>query len=513
MSAARVSAEADLFEAFLQSEQAKDLLRLSTAGSVDDGKSTLIGRLLYDSRGIYEDQLEAVTKASVGRNAGAIDFSLLTDGLRAEREQGITIDVAYRYFATPKRKFIIADTPGHEQYTRNMVTGASTAELAIVLVDARKGMLPQSRRHAYIASLLGLPHLVVAVNKMDLVGYDRAVFETIETDFRKFLEGSKVKSYFVPISALAGDNVVSPSSNMPWFTGPNLLEYLEQAPVGTQNRRAPFRFPVQRVVRPDQHFRGYAGTVASGEIQPGDPVVILPSGRRSKVESITTFDGDLDRAAERQAVTLSLADEVDISRGDTIAGVDDLPQQSNAIEATLVWLNQSPAQLGARYRIKSATRQGTCHLNSIEHRININTLAHEGARSLEMNEIAVVHIETARPMVFDSYESNRTTGSFILIDPATNATVAAGLILRSYDDGRSGRIAQFDWRLQDGSLVLSLRNSPEGFTLAPEADLLGGLEPTAVEDVEAADALQQLLRRLRISVPDRPSSEEGDYTI
>lgn len=506
-------AEADLFESFLEAEKAKDLLRLSTAGSVDDGKSTLIGRLLYDSRGIYEDQLEAVTKASVGRNAGTIDFSLLTDGLRAEREQGITIDVAYRYFATPKRKFIIADTPGHEQYTRNMVTGASTAELAIVLVDARKGMLPQSRRHAYIATLLGLPHLVVAVNKMDLVGYNEAVFDSIEREFRGFLSGAKIQPYFVPISALAGDNVVSPSTNMPWFSGPNLLEYLEQVPVGRQSGHAPFRFPVQRVVRPDQHFRGYAGTVASGEIQPGDPVIVLPSGRKTTVQSISTFDGDLPVARASEAVTLSLSDEVDIIRGDTIVGVDDLPQQSNAIEATLVWLNATPAQLGGRYRIKSATRQGTATLNNIEYRININTLGQESARTLEMNEIAAVHIDTARPIVFDPYERNRVTGSFILIDPATNATVAAGLISRSYDEGKSGRTSQFDWRLEGGSLIVSLRNSAEGFTVGSDAERPAGSDPIAIEDLEAADALYHLLRRLRISIPDRSTSEEGDYTI
>ncbi len=505
--------ETDLFESFLEAEKAKDLLRLSTAGSVDDGKSTLIGRLLYDSRGIYEDQLEAVTKASVGRNAGTIDFSLLTDGLRAEREQGITIDVAYRYFATPKRKFIIADTPGHEQYTRNMVTGASTAELAIVLVDARNGVLPQSRRHAYIASLLGLPHLVVAVNKMDLVGYDQSVFDAIVSDFRQFLGDAKIQPYFVPISALAGDNVVSPSSNMPWFDGPNLLEYLESVPVGSRTRRAPFRFPVQRVVRPNQDFRGYAGTVASGEIQPGDPVIVLPSGRRTTVQTITTFDGDLPRAEASEAVTLSLTDEVDIIRGDVIVGVDELPEQSHAIEATLVWLNATPASLGARYRIKSATRQSTCTLDSIEYRININSLAHESARALEMNEIAIVHIETARPLVFDPYETNRTTGSFILIDPATNATVAAGLIRRSYDEGRSGRTAQFEWRLRDGSLVLSLRNTTAGFSTTPSEDSGALSGPLAIEDVEAVDALQHLLRRLRISLPDRSDSDEGDYTI
>jgi len=346
VSAATVLPVSESFEEFLQQEQSKDLLRFTTAGSVDDGKSTLIGRLLYDSRSVYDDQLESVTKASAGRNAGAIDFSLLTDGLRAEREQGITIDVAYRYFATPRRKFIIADTPGHEQYTRNMVTGASTAELAIVLVDARKGLLPQSRRHAYIASLLGLAHVVIAVNKMDLVGYDRATFARTEADFRRFLSRfQSIEPYFVPISALAGDNVVTRSGNMPWFHGPSLLEYLERVPTGRRAQNSSFRFPVQRVVRPNQEFRGYAGTLVSGRIAVGDAVVISPSGRRTAVASITTFDGDLQQAQAGEAVTLTLADEVDVVRGDTISTPDDLPLSSNSINATLVWLNGTPAQV------------------------------------------------------------------------------------------------------------------------------------------------------------------------
>ncbi len=300
---------------------------------------------------------------------------------------------------------------------------------------------------------------------------------------------------------------------MPWFDGPNLLEYLESVPVGSTTRRSAFRFPVQRVVRPDQHFRGYAGTIASGEIRPGDPVIVLPSGRRTSVQTITTFDGDLPHAEASQAVTLSLTDEIDIIRGDVIVGVDQPPQQSHAIEATLVWLNAAPAQLGARYRIKNGTRQSTCTLNSIEYRININTLAHESARLLEMNEIAVVHVDTARPLVFDSYESNRTTGSFILIDPATNATVAAGLIRGSYDEGKSGRSAQFEWRLRDGELVLSLRNASAGFSVTSDEDESTSSGAIAIEDVEAADALQHLLRRLRISLPHRSESEEGDYTI
>jgi sulfate adenylyltransferase large subunit len=420
---------ADTFAEFLEREQSKDLLRFTTAGSVDDGKSTLIGRLLYDSRSVYEDQLESVSKASVGRNVGAIDFSLLTDGLRAEREQGITIDVAYRYFATPKRKFIIADTPGHEQYTRNMVTGASTAELAVILVDARKGLLPQSRRHAYISSLLGLPHLVIAVNKMDLVGYSQRVFDHIETDFRHFLsQFQSIEPYFVPISALVGDNVVTRSTNMPWFHGPSLLEYLERVPVGNRTQRGPFRFPVQRVVRPDPEFRGYAGTVVSGHVRVGDEVLILPSGLQSSVASIVTFDGDLDEATAGQSVTVTLADEIDIIRGDMIVAAGNRAQTATKIEATLVWLNETHAELNKRYRLKHTTSLQWADLKSIEYRLNINTLNREPATTLEMNAIGRVRIETARSLAFDGYTANRATGSFILIDPATNATVAAGMI-------------------------------------------------------------------------------------
>ncbi len=510
MATAQVLPAVDPFEEFLETEQAKDLLRFTTAGSVDDGKSTLIGRLLYDSRSVYEDQLESVTKASVGRNVGAIDFSLLTDGLRAEREQGITIDVAYRYFATPRRKFIIADTPGHEQYTRNMVTGASTAELAIVLVDARKGLLPQSRRHAYIAGLLGLPHLAVAVNKMDLVDFDEDVFHKIEADFRQFLRGQRIDPYFVPISALTGDNVVTRSKNMPWFHGRSLLEYLETVPVGSRADHESFRFPVQRVVRPDQHFRGYAGTVASGQIRPGDPVLVLPSRRRTTVQAITTFDGDRDSAGAMESVTLRLADEIDIIRGDTIAAVDHVPLQSNFIAATAVWLSETPARLGTRYRLKHTTRQETAELKSIEHRININTLAHDSADTLEMNEIGFVHLEPVRPLIFDPYTENRTTGSFILIDPATNATVAAGLISGSYQTAASATGIGFEWRLQNGALLLSTDNPQQKIELNATSDS----EPILLDDPEALEILQHLLRRLKLSVPSQTDSQqEGDFSI
>ena len=407
-------AEDQSFASFLERERAKDLLRFTTAGSVDDGKSTLIGRLLYDSRSVYDDQMESVTKASVGRNAGTIDFSLLTDGLRAEREQGITIDVAYRYFATPRRKFIIADTPGHEQYTRNMVTGASTAELAIVLVDARKGLLPQSRRHAYIASLLGLPQVVIAVNKMDLVDYSEAVFARIEEDFRQFLSHlNPIEAHFIPISALEGDNVVKRSARMTWFWGPSLLEVLETVPVGTREEQAPFRFPVQRVVRPNHEFRGYAGRVAAGIVRPGDRVTVFPSGSSSSISNIVTFDGNLESAQAGQSVTLTLADELDISRGDVLVSGEQMPEVSNSFDATIVWLNEKPSEPHRRYRLKHASRIELAELGTINYRININTLEHESATALEMNAIGSVRVETARPIAFDSYARNRATGSFV----------------------------------------------------------------------------------------------------
>ncbi|MDQ2949086.1 MAG: sulfate adenylyltransferase subunit CysN [Acidobacteriota bacterium] len=418
-------------EAFLAVERGKDLVRFTTAGSVDDGKSTLIGRLLYDSKGVYEDQLRSVQKASVNKSAGAIDFSLLTDGLRAEREQGITIDVAYRYFSTAKRKFIIADTPGHEQYTRNMATGASTADLAIILIDARNGVLQQSRRHAYIASLLGIRQLVVAINKMDLVGYDSAVFDTIRDQFTSFLaELGNTTAYFLPISALAGDNVVKRSNNMRWFDGLSLLEYLETVEI-TPAPGTAFRFPVQRTVRPDQTFRGYAGQIASGSIQPGDPVLILPSGYRTRVKSISTFDGDLPVGYAPMSVTLTLEQELDISRGDLISSATQLPAVSRQLESNLVWFSADPLDLSRPYLLKHCTQTVTAEIKRIDYRINLNSLEREPVTSLEMNGIGVVTIETSRPLSFDPYAQNRITGSFILIDPVTNGTVAAGMITRS----------------------------------------------------------------------------------
>ncbi|HEX5229531.1 MAG TPA: sulfate adenylyltransferase subunit CysN [Bryobacteraceae bacterium] len=415
---------------FLAEEQAKDLLRFTTAGSVDDGKSTLIGRLLYDSQSVYEDQLKSVTKASVNRSAGPIDFSLLTDGLRAEREQGITIDVAYRYFATARRKFIIADTPGHEQYTRNMATGASTADLAVILIDARNGVLQQSRRHAYIASLLGIPNFVIAVNKMDAVGYQESVFRAIETEFQEFLQKLNAPHvYFLPISALEGDNVVSTSRNMTWFEGPGLLEFLETVPLHHRTRAAAFRFPVQRVIRPNQDFRGYAGQVVSGAIRPGDGILALPSGRRSRVKSIETFDGQLEEAVAPMSVTLTLEDEVDISRGDMLASTQKQPEVTRVFDASVVWLNEQPLDPSRSYLLKHTVQMLPAEIKEVRHRVNIKTLEHEPADHLEMNSIGVLRIETSRPIYFDPYTQNRATGSVILIDPVTNATVGAGMIL------------------------------------------------------------------------------------
>ncbi len=428
-----------------------ELLRFSTAGSVDDGKSTLIGRLLYDSKGVYEDQLASVQKASENRNAGVIDFSLLTDGLRAEREQGITIDVAYRYFATPRRKFIIADTPGHEQYTRNMATGASTADLAIVLVDARKGVLPQSRRHAYIATLLGIPHILVAVNKMDLVDFDEQIFNDIRAEFSAFVAPLGVQHLtFIPISALDGDNVVARSQRTPWYNGTTLLDYLETAPVAASRNLDEFRFAVQYVIRPTLDFRGYAGQIASGTLRPGDPVMVMPSGRTSCVKSIHTFDGDLEVAFPPMSVTITLEDELDISRGDMLVHPNAMPHVSRRIEANVVWMHSTPLALDCPYLLKHTTQQVKATVTGIRHRTDINTLRSDAADELNLNEIGVVALETYRPLYFDAYKRNRTTGSFILIDPLSNATVGAGMILErdrrtSGDDAAKAALRGLDF--------------------------------------------------------------------
>ncbi len=416
-------------EDFLAAEQAKDLVRFSTAGSVDDGKSTLIGRLLYDSQNVYEDHVRAVTKAATGNVASAIDFAQLTDGLRAEREQGITIDVAYRYFSTTHRKFIIADTPGHEQYTRNMATGASTADVAIILVDARKGILTQSRRHAYIASLLGTRHIVAAVNKMDLVDYSAETFAALERDLQHLASKLGIDGLLsIPISALHGDNVVDRGTRMPWYDGPTLLEYLETVPTGRDLAGAPFRLPIQRVIRPDQHYRGFAGQIAAGSVWPGDRVVALPSGRTSRVKSITTFDGDLERAVAPMSVALTLEDELDISRGEMLAAAHQAPAVAANFLAALVWMNAEPLDLGKTYLLKHTSQTVKASIRTIQHRVNIQTLEPEQAATLELNSIGVVEVETTRPLFLDTYADQRTTGSFILIDPASHATVAAGMV-------------------------------------------------------------------------------------
>ena len=432
-------------EEFLRQERGKDLLRFSTAGSVDDGKSTLIGRLLYDTQSVYEDQVRSIE--GKGTTApGQIDFALLTDGLRAEREQGITIDVAYRYFSTARRKFIIADTPGHEQYTRNMATGASTADAAVVLIDASKGVLIQSRRHAYIASLLRVRHILVAVNKMDLIGYDEGLFRAIERDFSLLLDqiagdtGSPVEATFVPVSALAGDNIVHKSETMDWYQGPSLLELLERLPSQVDTRNEPFRFPVQRVIRPDQSFRGFAGQIASGTVRPGDTITVLPSGKSAEVERIVTWDGDLAEARAPLSVTLVLNQELDISRGDLIVASQAPATVAKQLKAALVWMNERPLELDRRYLLKHTSQTAPAVVTSIEHRTDISTLAHEPAETLEMNGIGVVALDLLRPIALDLYGENRSTGAFILMDAETNATVAAGMVtaVSSPGDGSEG---------------------------------------------------------------------------
>ncbi|HEX6238037.1 MAG TPA: sulfate adenylyltransferase subunit CysN [Acidimicrobiales bacterium] len=416
-----------------------ELLRFATAGSVDDGKSTLIGRLLYDSKAIFEDQLDAVERTSLQRGDEYTDLALLTDGLRAEREQGITIDVAYRYFATPKRKFIIADTPGHIQYTRNMVTGASTADLALVLVDARKGVLEQSRRHAFLASLLGIPHLVVCVNKMDLVDWSEDRFEEIKAEFRSFaMKLDVVDLTFVPISALHGDNVVERSANMDWYEGTALLHHLEEVHIASDRNLIDARFPVQYVIRPqnqtdgDLHdYRGYAGTVAGGVLKPGDEVVVLPSGFTTTIAAIETADGPVEEAFAPMAVTVRLADDIDVSRGDMIARVRNRPHVGQDIEAMVCWLTpESQLRPGAKLALKHTTRWGRALVKELEYRLDVNTLHRdEEASSLTLNEIGRIRLRTTVPLFFDEYRRNRVTGSFVLVDERTHNTVGAGMIL------------------------------------------------------------------------------------
>ncbi|MGY4534901.1 bifunctional enzyme CysN/CysC [Pseudomonas sp. TE3786] len=420
--------------AYLAQHERKEMLRFLTCGNVDDGKSTLIGRLLHDSKMIYEDHLEAITRDSkkVGTTGEDIDLALLVDGLQAEREQGITIDVAYRYFSTAKRKFIIADTPGHEQYTRNMATGASTCDLAIILVDARYGVQTQTRRHSYIASLLGIKHIVVAINKMDLKGFDEGVFESIKADYLEFAEKVSLKPtsiHFVPMSALKGDNVVNHSDRSPWYSGQTLMEILESVEISADRNFTDMRFPVQYVNRPNLNFRGFAGTLASGIVHKGDEVVVLPSGKSSRVKSIVTFEGELESAGPGQAITLTMEDEIDISRGDLLVHADSQPQVTDSFEAMLVWMAEEPMLPGKKYDIKRATSYVPGSIASIVHKVDVNTLEEGAASSLQLNEIAKVKVSLDASIALDGYERNRTTGSFIIVDRLTNGTVGAGMII------------------------------------------------------------------------------------
>jgi bifunctional enzyme CysN/CysC len=423
---------AEDIDAYLASHERKSLLRFITCGSVDDGKSTLIGRLLYDSKMIFEDQLAALEADSkrVGTQGGEIDFALLVDGLAAEREQGITIDVAYRFFTTEKRKFIVADTPGHEQYTRNMVTGASTADLAVILVDARKGVLTQTRRHSFLAHLLGIRHIVLAVNKMDLVGYDKAVFDRITLAYRAFASEIGITNFTaIPISGFKGDNITALSTNTPWFKGPALVDHLETVEIGgTADEARPFRMPVQWVNRPNLDFRGFSGQLASGKVKPGDAVRILPSGKTTTIDRIVTLDGDLNEAVAGQSVTLTLADEVDCSRGDVIAAADAPPETADQFEATLVWMADEAMIPGRAYWLKLATQSVSATVQAPKYEINVNTLDRLAAKTLDLNGIGVVEVSTDRPITFEAYADNKTLGGFILIDKLTNATVAAGML-------------------------------------------------------------------------------------
>jgi adenylyl-sulfate kinase len=417
---------------FLDKDEKKDLLRILTAGSVDDGKSTLIGRLMFDSKLIYEDQLATLERDSkrVGHAGDEIDYALLLDGLKAEREQGITIDVAYRYFSTNKRKFIIADCPGHEQYTRNMVTGASTANLAIILIDATKGVITQTRRHTYLVSLLGIKHVVLAVNKMDLVGFDQKIFETICADYRSFVTQLSIPDVdFIPLSALKGDNVVSVSENTPWFHGKSLLEFLETIHVSSDRNFEDLRYPVQFVNRPDRDFRGFSARIASGVIHKYDKVMVLPSKKISKVKSIITHDGEIDFAFPPQSVTITLEDEIDISRGEMIVHPDNLPHSERHFEAMLVWMDEKPMNPSSQYYIKHTTNTTKTRIDSIRYKIDVNTLQKVEIDHFKLNEIGRVVLTTVKPIFFDPYAKNRNTGSFIFIDPVTNNTCAVGMII------------------------------------------------------------------------------------
>ena len=438
---------AEDISAYLKAQEEKSMLRFITCGSVDDGKSTLIGRMLYDSKLIFEDQLNALEADSkrLGTQGQEIDFALLVDGLAAEREQGITIDVAYRFFSTDKRKFIVADTPGHEQYTRNMATGASTADVAIMLIDARKGMLTQTRRHSFICSLLGIKRIVLAVNKMDLVDYDQQVLVDVEAEYREFAKDFGFTEITpIPLSALKGDNILEASENTSWYTGPSLLHYLENVQVGDARQAADFRLPVQWVNRPNLDFRGFSGTVASGTIKVGDPIKVLPSAQESAVKSIVTYDGDLESAVAGEAITLTLADEIDISRGDIIAGKDHPPEVADQFEAKIIWMHDEPMLPGRPYLFKTANKIVPGLVTDLKHKVNVNTMEHTAAKNLALNEIGICNIGLDSRIAFDAYGDNRETGAFIIIDRISNTTVGVGMI-----DFALRRASNIHWQALD----------------------------------------------------------------
>jgi sulfate adenylyltransferase large subunit len=487
MAAVAHTAPRDEFREFLRRSLTKELLRFTTAGSVDDGKSTLIGRLLHDSGAAYEDQLASVKKSRINHSSGPIDFSLLSDGLRAEREQGITIDVGYLYFSTPRRKFIIADAPGHEQYTRNMATGASTADLAVILMDATKGVLPQTRRHAYIASLLGISSFAAAINKMDLLDYREETFRKLEAEFASLarqLGVSRVQC--IPVSALAGDNVAEYSENTPWYRGPTLLEHLETVPIERTAGARPVRFPVQYVIRPDASFRGFAGQIAGGVVRPGDTVRALPSGQITRVESITTYGGRLSEAFSPMSVTLTLEDEIDVSRGDMLVSPQTPPYVSRRFAASMVWMDAQPLNLAASYLLKHGARQVRCQVTSIRHRVNIQDLEPEATERLQMNDIASVEIETSSPLFFDCYQQNRATGSFILIDSLSNSTLGAGMIRENLQEKEGVRIRETEAnpRLPVTSLERRQRHGHDAAIIlaSARAGLAGRIERALFED-------------------------------
>jgi len=485
-------------DAYLAQHEQKELLRLLTCGSVDDGKSTLIGRLLYDSKMIYEDQLAALEQDSVthGTTGGDFDPALLTDGLKAEREQGITIDVAYRYFSTARRKFIIADTPGHEQYTRNMATGASTCDLAIILIDARHGVLTQTKRHSFIVSLLGIRHVLVAVNKMDLVDFDQQVFDNIRTEYQQFVSRLDIPDlHFIPISALHGDNVVDTSEKMPWYNGNTLMSFLESVYIGSDRNLQDFRMPVQMVLRPDLDFRGFSGTIASGIVRSGDEVMVLPSGKTTRVKSIETFDGPLKEAFAPLAVTLTLEDEIDCSRGDMIVRPGNVPKQQQKLSTMIVWMSEEPMVPGKQYLFKQTTRMITGTVSTLRYQVDVNTLHRENAPTLGLNEIGRCDISLSEPVSFDSYQRNRATGSFIVIDRISNSTVAAGMILDRTAGTRQSELwddlDEYQKELQDSTSAVETNEREARFGQKPVTLLLTGL--TGAGKTSLAYALERRL--------------------